>query len=295
MSGWLLIAVAAGVLVCCCCFCFRCCLPAIARGFFGRHLQLSLTHSVGWCPSLYLPPEQRRAVEAVVAAVQLTGELPPMPSMARTAPGDRVKAAAEGRPEVVIVCLHRSHTSPPVGIELTDPITDEAGWTLLEEDGYSLFWHQESRTTVPVTAEGHELAPRVSRVLPDGLAIWSEVHEGDALLSLDGCCGNAALLSSRLAEHPGPQIVLKLLRLQQPPTTDDASASHLAVQVQPTKWRRPARWVEGKMLWLQATTLPLPKATPGTKAINVKPSVPSAEMRLGPFGLQLRRELRQTL
>ena len=298
LSDWLLIAVVAGVLVCCCCFCFRCCLPAIARGFFGRQLQLSLTHSVARFPSLYLPPEQRRAVEAVVAAAQLTGELPPTPGMTRTAPADRVKAAAKGRAEVLTVRLCKNHKSPHVGIELIDPITEDTGWQLVKEDGYSHYWHQQSRTTVPVTNEAHELAPRVSHVLADGLAAWSEVREGDSLLSLDGCSGNAALLSSRLAKHPGPQIVLKLLHPQQPTTDDDLSASHQPVQVLPSKWRRPARWVEGKMLWWQST--PMPKATSTSAAeadtkADVKPSVPSAEMRLGPFGFQLRRELRRTL
>ena len=298
LSDWLLIAVAAGLLVCCCCFCFRCCLPAIARGFFGRQLQLSLTHSAGWFPSLYLPPEQRRAVEAVeavVAAAQLTGETP-TPGMARTAPAERVNAVAEVRAEVLTVRLRKNFKSPPVGIELTDPITEQTGWTLMKEDGYSHYWHQQSRTTVPVTIEGHELAPRISRVLADGLASWSEVREGDALLSLDGCCGNAALLSSRLAKHQGPEIVLKLLRQQQPTTADDPPASHQAVTVLPTKWRRPSWWVESKVLWWKST--PMPKATCTTgdadAKATAKPSAPSAEMRLGPFGLQLRRELRRT-
>ena len=97
---------------------------------------------------------------------------------------------------------------------MIDLLTDAHGWKLVtterapgrqsQDDANGAYYmHAATRTAVSATASQHELAPRVYELAPGGLAVLSgEVQLGDSILAVDGCTGDVALLTKRLAEAP---------------------------------------------------------------------------------------------
>ena len=134
---------------------------------------------------------------------------------------------------------------------------------------------------------------------------------GDALLSVNGCMGNAKLLSKILQEAPF-KVSLQLER-----TAAREGAASTSTRGNGST-RRSHNWVNTKMswwssiqgqfapqeawmqLWLRSASDTGPsravdsvgRSLEAPEAQPIVPSVPSAEMRIGSFGLfQLRREV----
>lgn len=201
-------AAALAVLLLCCC---RLCLPAIVRGFCGRWAQLNLTHSNAKVPPLYLPKEQRDIVhdEYYYPTTSTALAMPTAVSVFDDSSADN------GGGEAHQVTLVKKYPNQPVGLGLIDLLTDAHGWKLVtterapgrqSKDGAkgAYYMHAATRAAVSATASQHELAPRVYELAPAGLAALSGggVQLGDSILAVDGCTGNAALLTKRLAEAP---------------------------------------------------------------------------------------------
>ena len=276
--------------------CHRCCHPAIVRGFCGRWAQLHLTHSNAHIPSLYLPMQQRLAISA--ALVRGDGEAQLPEEGAHGCAGDvAVKRS---------VTLVKQRPNQAVGLQLVDLVTDANGWRHKNGGGTEYYVHVKSRTTLAASAEKTELAPRVHGLDVGSLAALSkQLQVGDALLSVDGCTGDAAFLTSKLsaAHHKVKLLVERTVRKVPADAAPDADSPRCA-------GRRGPGWVEAKVgwwshqqgapseAWLQQWSR---NAAPGggaqvaasTEAPDARLAVPSAEVRLGWLGVfQLRRELR---
>ena len=277
--------------------CHRCCLPAIVRGFCGRWAQLHLTHSNAHIPSLYLPMQQRLAISA--ALVRGDGEAQLPEEGAHGCAGDvAVKRS--------VVTLVKQRPNQAVGLQLVDLVTDANGWRHKNGGGTEYYVHVKSRTTLAASAEKTELAPRVHGLDVGSLAALSkQLQVGDALLSVDGCTGDAAFLTSKLsaAHHKVKLLIERTVRKVPADAAPDADSPRCA-------GRRGPGWVEAKVgwwshqqgapseAWLQQWSR---NAAPGggaqvaasTEAPDARLAVPSAEVRLGWLGVfQLRRELR---
>ena len=153
--------------------------------------------------------------------------------------------------------------------------------------------------------------------MQEGLSKRNELREGDALLSVNGHRGDAALLSSLLANGHAAKCELELMRW-----VPDSGPIKFKPRTALEPRRGPA-WVEANTKWWHATAMPpvLPRADAGTASpactrggatprkprsarspraakadasanVPVPPMVPSAQVRLGPTSFQLRRELR---
>ena len=292
-----LLGVAVLLLILLCCH--RCCFPAIVRGFCGRWAQLHLTHSNANYPPLYLPMEQRLAIRWLGSlSAHADGEKPPPEGGAHGFAGD----VAMQRSTVTLV---KERPNQPVGLQLVDLVTDANGWRREHAGGVDYYVHVKSRTTLAASADRSELAPRVHGLDIGGLAALSkQLQVGDALLSVDGCTGDAAFLTSKLsaAHHK-----VKLL-VERAATKADAAP---AADPPRCAGRRGQGWVEAKVgwwshqqgapsaAWLQQWSRNAASGGGAQVAANAddapgaRLAVPSAEVRLGWLGVfQLRRELR---
>ena len=292
-----LLGVAVLLLILLCCH--RCCFPAIVRGFCGRWAQLHLTHSNANYPPLYLPMEQRLAIRWLGALSEhADGEKPRPEEGAHGFAGD----VAMQRSTVTLV---KERPNQPVGLQLVDLVTDANGWRREHAGGVDYYVHVKSRTTLAASADRSELAPRVHGLDTGGLAALSkQLQVGDALLSVDGCTGDAAFLTSKLsaAHHK-----VKLL-VERAATKADAAP---AADPPRCAGRRGQGWVEAKVgwwshqqgapsaAWLQQWSRNAASGGGAQVAANAddapgaRLAVPSAEVRLGWLGVfQLRRELR---
>jgi hypothetical protein len=277
--------------------CHRCCLPAIVRGFCGRWAQLHLTHSNARYPPLYLPMQQRLAIGAALVHGDSEEQLPE-----EGAHG----CAGDVAVERSIVTLVKQRPNQAVGLQLVDLVTDANGWRRENGGETEYYVHVKSRTTLAASPGKSELAPRVHGLDAGSLAALSkQLQVGDALLSVDGCTGDATFLTSKLsAAHHKVRLLIE--RTVRRPPADAAPAAD------PPRCpgRRDQGWVEAKVgwwshqqgapseAWLQQWSR---NAAPGggaqvaasTDAPDAPLAVPSAEVRLGWLGMfQLRRELR---
>ena len=282
--------------------CHRCCLPAIVRGFCGRWAQLHLTHSNAHVPPLYLPMQQRLAIGA--ALVHGDGEKQPPEAGAHGWDGE---VAVTTRLRVTLV---KQLPNQPVGLQLVDLVTDSNGWQRKNGGGAEYYVHVKSRTTLAASPEKSELAPRIHGLDIGSLAALSkQLQIGDALLSVDGCTGDAAFLTSKLstAHHKVKMLIERTVRK----TPADAAP---AIEPLRCAGRRDPGWVEAKVgwwshqqggpseAWLQQWSGNAAPQGPGSgaqvaassmDAPDARLAVPSAEVRLGWLGVfQLRRELR---
>ena len=203
------------------------------------------------------------------------------------------------------VTLVKERPNQPVGLQLVDLVTDANGWRREHAGGVDYYVHVKSRTTLAASADRSELAPRVHGLDIGGLAALSkQLQVGDALLSVDGCTGDAAFLTSKLsaAHHK-----VKLL-VERAATKADAAP---AADPPRCAGRRGQGWVEAKVgwwshqqgapsaAWLQQWSRNAASGGGAQGAANAddapgaRLAVPSAEVRLGWLGVfQLRRELR---
>ena len=286
--------------------CHRCCLPAIVRGFCGRWAQLHLTHSNAHYPPLYLPMQQRLAIGA--ALVHGDGEKQLPEEGARGCAGDvAVKRS--------IVTLVKQRPNQAVGLQLVDLVTDANGWRRENGGGTEYYVHAKNRTTLAASPEKSELAPRVHGLDIGSLASLSkQLQVGDALLSVDGCTGDAAFLTRKLsAAHHKVKLLIERTVRKAPAGAAPAAAPPRSTPTSDrdyTHGRRDQGWVEAKVgwwshqqnapseAWLEQWSR---SAAPGsgaevaasTGAPDARLAVPSAEVRLGWLGMfQLRRELR---
>tara|TARA_B100000795_G_scaffold238597_1_gene199818 strand:- start:218 stop:1297 length:1080 start_codon:yes stop_codon:yes gene_type:complete len=289
--------------------CHRCCLPAIVRGFCGRWAQLRLTHSNALIPPLYLPKQQRLAIGA---ALHDDGE-----TLAKEV------AQFLGRDVAVAtllrVTLVKQRPNQPVGLQLVDLVTEANGWRREKNGGGGEYYvHVKSRTTLAASPGRWELAPRVHGLDSSSLAARSELLQiNDALLSVDGCTGDASFLTAKLsaAHYKVELLIERTVREGQAPA--DAVP---AADPPRCAGRRDSGWVEAKVGWWshqqgalsegwsQQWSRDAAPQSPGrlrsqgdsatsrvaasTDTPDARLAVPSAEVGLGWFGMfQLRREL----
>lgn len=296
--------------------CHRCCLPAIARGFCGRWAQLHFTHSNAHIPPLYLPKQQRLAIGAALHADDGT------PRKTLTMKEGAVFLGSRGVRVATLlrVTIVKQQPDQPVGLQLVDLVADANGWRRENGGSGEYYVHVKNRTTLDASPEKWELAPRVQSMDSSSLAARSEqLQIGDAVLSVNGCTGDAAYLTNKLS---AAQRRVKLL-IERTAREEDQAPTDAGPVADPPKRaaRRDPGWVEAKIAWWSHQQGALSAAwsqqwsrnaapeSPGrpcsqdesatsrvaasTDTPDARLAVPSAEVRLGWFGrFQLRRELR---
>ena len=298
--------------------CHRCCLPAIVRGFAGRWAQLHFTHSNAHIPPLYLPKQQRLAIGAALHADDGT------PRKTLTTEGAVLGTSRDVRVATLLrVTIVKQQPDQPVGLQLVDLVTDANGWRRENGSSGEYYVHVKSRTTLAASPEKWELAPRVHSMDSSSLAARSEqLQIGDAVLSVNGCTGDAAFLTNKLS---AAQRRVKLL-IERTAREEDQAPTDAGPATDPPKCagRRDPGWVEAKIGWWSHQQGALSEAWSQRWSRNAAPespgrprsqgdsatsrvavstdtqdtpdarlAVPSAELRLGCFGrFQLRRELR---
>ena len=316
MPSWLYPVIALALLLLLLLLCLRYCMPAIMRGFCGRWCQLNFTHSNEKVPPLYLPMAQRLAVRAYLQGVDGTKGAEATGGVNGMAIGWAGDAA-----EIVTkrVMLQKSYPNQPLGLQLIDLISDAQGWRRTHGGGGTEYYvHAQSRTALAATPHRFELAPRVLSLQPGGLAALSTLQLGDAVLAVDDCQGDASFLTEKLEDAPAKvellieRAVPRLVKASDPVKAEESADSSKPARAD---GRRDPGWVDAKVGWWQwAQEQGVPSAAwlkqwsrevgaedgeaggeggALARAGNERLTVPSAETRLGAFGVfQLRRELR---